>query len=378
MGLTWLPWGGPWNVSALSVIGTDLFALAGSLERSTDGGNSWIQTTVSGTCLATDKNTVFVGTSYDGIWYSRNLGTSWTTTTWPLEEIQAVAPHGKYLFIGYRAEASYFSDYTNGNSLRNSLEANVTAFTFIDTEVWAGTASAGIYKSVDSGVSWIRLNDSISGRVFSFSCMGDNIFAAASSGIVKTTNRGLSWSNCGQLPASPLAFAVAGTTLFAATNDGVFRSTDEGSSWDYANNGIVGSNCINIAVSDSNICAAIGQGFYHSTNNGSSWNPSPGGAVMTNAIAMIDSFLFDATDDYLYVRNVNNGSNWSEANNGLPYQTYQGQQYPVPVNLLIADGKVMFTGYTDGSIYRSTDYGSSWITVGTDPNLSLSAVTLAV
>jgi photosystem II stability/assembly factor-like uncharacterized protein len=211
--------------------------------------------------------------------------------------------------------------------------------------------------------------------------MGNSIFAATSSEIMRTTDHGTSWDSCGQL-TSITALGEDGTNLFAATNNGVFRSTDDGSSWDDANNGIVGNSCINIAVCDSNIIAWVGDGFYGSTDNGSSWAPEFRVGVPT-----IDTFAFIYNNGTLHRRDLNDGSGWQDITDALPMYEFNppnGLPYPVTVALtgLAVVGKVLFAEAQsepypydiENGIIRSTNYGSTWTSVNLNTSLGSFAI----
>jgi hypothetical protein len=93
----------------------------------------------------------------------------------------------------------------------------------------------GVYKSVDSGVSWRRLpqND-----IFSLAIDPSNpstLYASTSfDGIVKSVDGGESWSASGLAGNTIASLAVdpsSSSTVYAGTGSGVFRSRDSGASW---------------------------------------------------------------------------------------------------------------------------------------------------
>jgi photosystem II stability/assembly factor-like uncharacterized protein len=115
------------------------------------------------------------------------------------------------------------------------------------TIMYAGTATGGVWKTVDGGQTWFPLTDflpvlSVSSLVMSpkdpntlFVGTGE---VSRGAGIFKTTNGGKTWV---QLPGTvtpdfyyvyKLAFSVARPThLYAATDSGVWMSRDDGATW---------------------------------------------------------------------------------------------------------------------------------------------------
>ena len=105
-----------------------------------------------------------------------------------------------------------------------------------DSIIYLGTGdpnyygtSYGVYKSVNAGASWSLVNASIGNRMAIELLMDPNdhltIIAATNNGIWKSTDGGLSWS-CkrigGQFTDMVWKANVATNTIFAATFDAVF------------------------------------------------------------------------------------------------------------------------------------------------------------
>jgi len=106
--------------------------------------------------------------------------------------------------------------------------------------VFAGTANAGIWKSIDEGVSWeIVSSDYPIRSVYSLEIDHTNptiVYAHANGYIWKTIDGGTTWTKSGNeqyfswtrdLSMHPTNNQI----LIAATTDGLFRTEDAGSSW---------------------------------------------------------------------------------------------------------------------------------------------------
>lgn len=173
----------------------------------------------------------------------------------------------------------------------------------------AGAGSAGVWRSVNGGVSWQPLGDnecSTSIGDVVFDPVDPNIVYAGTGeifdatgftdgcGILKSTNMGDSWTRVagsvlappGQLGGLVYRLAVdrvtAGspstTTLFAATSLGLLRSTNAGATWSIVQQGFATdvkqhptrAGTWYVAIGNPNGAAA--NGVYVSTTGGTSWS----------------------------------------------------------------------------------------------------------
>jgi uncharacterized protein (TIGR03437 family) len=97
--------------------------------------------------------------------------------------------------------------------------------------VYAGTSTQGIYKSMDGGVTWTRINNGISvGGIWVEPGAPDVDLASTGSGLIRSGDGGNSWtlvSNGG--PFSTLTFdpSMAGTMYFGSSFS-ISKSTDDG------------------------------------------------------------------------------------------------------------------------------------------------------
>ena len=178
-----------------------------------------------------------------------------------------------------------------------------------DTRIMlAGGGSAGVWRTVNGGASWLALGDnecSTSVGHIVMDPVDPNIVYAGTGeifdpagftdgcGILKSTNMGNSWvrvagpqlAPAGQLGALVYRVAIdratAGsastTTLYAATSLGVLRSTDAGTSWTTVLQGFA-TDVIQHPTRPEVLYAAIGNpqsapnnGVYISTNGGTTW-----------------------------------------------------------------------------------------------------------
>lgn len=156
--------------------------------------------------------------------------------------------------------------------------------------VFAGTATAGLWKSVDKGMNWTLMTADLDvNDVYSIALdpINANIawFGESNGQIWKTTDGGASWAIVGDaaFTASNKWFRdlkiIGPNTLLAATEEGLFRSNDGGMNWTYVQSGEHME--IEIHPTDPNTLYAIKLSgtkteFYKSTDNGLTW------AIKTN------------------------------------------------------------------------------------------------
>ena len=118
--------------------------------------------------------------------------------------------------------------------------------------LYAGTAGAGVYRTVDGGESWAPANTGITDFdiiALVVATDGSAVYAGTrAGGVFKSTDNGTSWNAVNNgLDPHILSLEIVpgnGTTLYASVDDGggVYRTTDGGTTWTAVNDGLpVGS-----------------------------------------------------------------------------------------------------------------------------------------
>jgi photosystem II stability/assembly factor-like uncharacterized protein len=280
----------------------------------------WITTTSIGggpvwSLLATDS-TLLAGTYYNGVYLSRNNGTSWTKVNTGIPDSGSLSVHrfaviDSFLYAGmgngkfYRSVNSRtpWAEITNVPALGAGYN-----FAVKEKNLFAGTPGNGVFLSADYGASWTNVGNGLpaSSFVLALAANGNNIFAGIQqAGIFLSSNNGASWAN-----VSTLGFIGGGTIwklfgidswLFLAGGLGIYRSGDSGTTWTEVLNH---SGPCSFAASGNNIFAGIQGGVYLSTDSGTSWAPIDTGIprgdfalMIVHALAVNDSFLFAGAND---------------------------------------------------------------------------------
>ncbi len=109
--------------------------------------------------------------------------------------------------------------------------------------LYAGTATAGLWKSVDHGLSWTSISsDLLINGLTALEIDHSNpdvVYAEILSNIYKTTNGGTTWLPTGSVSFQNQSFNTADLVMdpdntlivWAATNAGLYRSADGGANW---------------------------------------------------------------------------------------------------------------------------------------------------
>ena len=189
----------------------------------------------------------------------------------PANGVMAVDPNDPQIVYsaGYPLEAamgsdwvfSYFVRSTNGGTSWNPVPNldtenwwnlqpwGIVALPTVPTTIYAAASSkGGVFKSVDGGVTFVRVSTGLPSSGFvldlaSSDALGSTLYVAHATGVFKSTNGGATWVSASTgLPASTQIrkFAVHPTdpaTLYCATNAGIFKTINGGAAWVGVNTG---------------------------------------------------------------------------------------------------------------------------------------------
>ncbi len=152
--------------------------------------------------------------------------------------------------------------------------------------LYAGTANAGVWKSVDHGITWSpQTSGLLTGSVTALEIDPTNaniVYAELLGNIRKTTNGGNTWSPTGDAAFQALNFSTRDirckpdqpATVYAATSNGLYKSTNSGTTW----SSVLAGNVLEVEFHPTRpdtVYAVRRNGdkteFYRSLNNGSSF-----------------------------------------------------------------------------------------------------------
>lgn len=245
--------------------------------------------------------------------------------------------------------------------------------------VIAALTSGELYESTDQGETWAKLGTvkplSTIFRLVQHPETSSILYACTDEGLFRSTNRGHDWGEV--TVASPRllssrAFAIdpLNTSLMyvGVQGEGVFRSVDAGSHWTICAVGIDShkpghTDVLDIAIDhtrpDIVYATLSGLGVVKSTDAGRSWQSITGGVTYPGAV--ITSILLNprspeeiciGTDGGSIYRSTNGGTSWSTSRNesGEGIVSLTGER---------ANPRTIYAG-TEGGVLVSTDFGASW------------------
>jgi photosystem II stability/assembly factor-like uncharacterized protein len=344
--------------------------------RSTDNGNSWIQTVNGFPSPLFDNGTVtiafnqaghiFASSFTKGLFRSTNNGDSWEHTglTSGIIEAVIVTQNGS-IFAASAGNYNIKRSTDNGTSwitLTGGLPSQVTIRSFAMDQngvIYAGGSnfSTALYKTTNNGDNWQASslsNYSVNSLAVNTS---GHIFAGGFNGISRSTNSGDNWTavNSG-LTSLRVNHVYCSSTgqIFVCTDSSLYRSTNNGSNW--VNIGFTNKH-VNRFISLSNgsyLSSVYNEGIYKSTNSGTSWQQSNTG-INGNSIRAAafnqSGHIIACTENNGLQKTTDNGVTWQKLSNGLKGKNYYAAIYHSLTNILSS---------SDSGIFRSTDSGNNW------------------
>ncbi len=183
-------------------------------------------------------------------------------------------------------------------------------------------------------------------------------FAATGSGVLVSTNDGLSWCSCNTGITSPSVKTIAVNSqgvLFAA-GTGIFRSYDNGNSWYECTTGLTTPYITSLMIdrNDRLIAGTDGEGLYTSTDDGTLWTFF-GLTSYSPIVLECDSSGYLYAGAGVIYRSSNDGQNWTIAMNGMGGSTI----YDFMCDCM---GNIYAATMGDG-VYKSSDHGDNWIQI---------------
>ncbi len=273
------------------------------------------------TKIAVDEPYIYVGTKYNGIYRTADLGTTWT-------------------------------------EINNGLYQDYIVSLFADSnEVYAGSFG-GVSRSLDFGDNWNMINNNMPYWDAAYIEVVDSCIYALSlcQGLLKTTNDGDTWEH----------LYIGIDSLYERMLPDVYPASSHTKGYDYT-------------VFDSGLVVVFPRrGIYFSNDDGQNWEARNHGLTPLGVelICASDSVLFVTTYDEGIYRSVDFGLNWIPANNGLP------SNFDILPYITATDSFVLVScsqylsspPYQLSHLYLSSDKGQTWnlLTTSTPSDIKFS------
>ena len=346
----------------ITVIGADIYlsTIASTsiyeFYKSTDNGTTWnlLNTVPNGKVISLSKvnNVLILGLEYGGVHLSSDNGLSWTHYLPPDINVYCFYKLNTRLFAGV-SNGIYYSGDGGLNWIQSKLNQRLSArsMTSIGTTLYAGiydyiSDTGGVYISSDNGINWTKssLNRI---TIYALKNFNSNLYAgAAYSGIYKSTNNGVSWNGVyNRTGCVPNCFYQRGSKIFTGMFrdnhyflTGLYFTTNEGVSWDSVMNI---NSVMDITANSNYLFAACNNvpGVLRSSNEGANWS-----AVLADkgawCILTEGNYLFAGTTGNGIYMSSNNGDTWVVKNEGLTGINISA--------LITADGYIYAGNYDHG------------------------------
>lgn len=377
--------------------------LQGGILRSEDAGSTWSASNFGlsdfevTALIWLAEDVVIAGTSA-GIYRSPNGGRAWRAVEGVGEAVAALVQLRDGSLLAALEEGSLLVSADQGASwspLAHGFPEDTwpTALCVAGDEgLVIGTASEGIYRSVDGGQTWHQVHDA---GVFALAADGPTIYAGTGTGLLISTDNGQTFEQAAVSPlhdlrqlliyqgmplvygrysgalyyndgwqpvaelAPPLSLLAAAPDgrLYASGVDGLFTLTGDG--WQMLAEGQVG-HFAQMAFRQNGMIWACNQHYTHlfrSPDAGQTWetSPSPFGVLPLVALEATDTLVFALTFD----ARQNIARLWRSADHGVQWERGAEVRTPWPVvathtnPAIIGIGTMIIVEQADGEWHRA-------------------------
>ncbi|MGC9356544.1 MAG: WD40/YVTN/BNR-like repeat-containing protein [Anaerolineae bacterium] len=367
----------------------------GDVYKSTDQGMTWTDITgslPSATIRAMASNPltpteIFVGKAGgDGLFRSANAGSTWTqvlthTGTADAIAFNPITPTTVYVGVYgagvYRTRDSGQTWISSTTGMTNTDVQALAVNPVTPTILYAGISRGGIFKSTDEGTTWTAANNGDLSEHHSVYDLAvdpsrpQTVYAASLGTVLKTMDGGDSWVDMGQgLTGSAiwrLVMDPAQPNRLYATSEGggVFVTHDAGNTWNAVNNGLTAHH-VETLLMDSDIPSTLyagtrEYGVFKSTNRGTTWNALPISSTvhtLVEAPATPNKIIYAGTRSGVS-RSTDGGASWQDRSNGLTTRNV--------LDLAVKPGApdTLYAATFGGGVFTTTNGGSSWLTATT-------------
>ena len=245
----------------------------GTIVKTTDGGDNWIQQTI-GTSVRlrdvfwVDSNIVYVSGNGGRVFKSIDGGDTWVnkspTTTRAMFDLHFFSDTIGWV-CGQGGEVSKTVDGGDNWVVQSiATAAFLSSIVFIDNLIgYIATGGGKIFKTVDGGTNWIE-KLSGAGALEEIDFIGANGWAINFAGFVhRTTDGGDNWTPIDVTPTffqfRSIDFSDALNGIVGASGGAIFRTTDGGLTWTQESSGTV-NDFFDTKILSASIAYAVGGG----------------------------------------------------------------------------------------------------------------------
>lgn len=381
------------EVRSLLVSGNMIYAgtMSGIYRRLDNDNSAWVNIGLTKVLsMAISDTTIYAGTEGDGVFYSKDGGTTWSNTKFSnISYVYSLAILDTNVYAG--TTGSIFRSSDGGDTwtleLWTELGFDMRSLIILDRTFYVGNIAiswdsfnvGGVLRSDSVGKNLIQANTGLTNpSIWALAMSGTTIYAGTDGGVFRSDDRGKTWTpfNRGRTRTDVGALTISGATIYAGTDEaGIFRSSDEGDTWIPSNIGLTDQwkagapPVLSLAVSGTTVYAGtagdIG-GIYRSNDEGSSWIFKGKRTGATDISLAISGTTIYAAQSYFR-------SLFSSEDGGNTWESKFAED--IEFSSLVVMGSKIYAGTRNRGVYRSEDAGITWNTdntgLGTRAILSL-------
>jgi photosystem II stability/assembly factor-like uncharacterized protein len=276
------------------------------------------------------------------------INAQWNYSNFPEgSNITQTAKNGNTLFA-----TTIYNIYTSANDGQDWTIAQIpqnyiTAqqFAFRNSEAYVA-ATNGIFKSTDQGLSWTRIMSVVSDYLSCIIVKGDTIFAGAAYNFYRSVDNGKNWTTISLTPTqqSIRDIELKGDSLLASNHDGLYLSINNGNTWAKINQSelYLPSELIRIK---NTLVIRTAKNVMSSTDGGKNWTDT---GLAAGWITSDNSIGYACGEKAVYTSV--DGVSWSKTAN-----------FPMdrPLHMLTVSGSNFYLGAESG-VYISNNSGGTW------------------
>ncbi len=264
------------------------------------------------------------------------------------------------LFIGTDHEDCQFmpANSTKWISIGKPLHAYLTSSFVQDSTIYFSTMGNGVNRSSDFGVNWEKIPQSvISDSVWSISG-DDNIILAGTygRGLFMSTDKGRTWSRTGrEIPSNYFwASAIYDSVYYVYSSARLYYSTDFGNSWIKPVTQAMKQTMYTINKSLDKLLVGGHGGVFVSSDKGKNWvsaNNEIFSGTSVPKLVSIGETVFAQTYAGGIFKTVDYGASWIDLN---PYMVTR-----LCEDMYVRDS-ILYIATNGGGVFRTTDLGLTW------------------
>ncbi len=177
---------------------------------------------------------------------------------------------------------------------------------------WFAAASTGLYKSTDSGKTW--RGGAVEGETgfLSVQALGTKVVAATLNAVVVSKDNGDTWTKAAVPTYVKAIFGVtiAPDAIWLATREGAVRSSDGGATWEHTLGGLPSRNvaAIEYDIYGHRLLATVSGGqLFESRDSGNAWQKIESPWTIRNVAPSKDKLFAITAFDGLIMKRESNG-----------------------------------------------------------------------